>query len=96
VAVNRGYSFTNRKFSTDRTTYELSPAADTNGYYTVRILAEAENDGTRLSDNTPINNKSVIASNMRYNPQTGDWYATSFEVNQGFSVAGHELVEITD
>jgi hypothetical protein len=33
---------------------------------------------------------------MRYNPQTGDWYATSFEVNQGFSVAGHELVEITD
>ena len=96
VAVNRGYSFTNRKFSTDRMTYELSPAADTNGYYTVRILAEAENDGTRLSDNTPINNKSVIASNMRYNPQTGDWYATSFEVNQGFSVAGHELVEITD
>ncbi|MDO5120729.1 MAG: hypothetical protein Q4D46_01500 [Erysipelotrichaceae bacterium] len=96
VAVNRGYSFTNRKFSTDRTTYELSPSADTNGYYTVRILAEAENDGTRLSDNAPINNKSVIASNMRYNPQTGDWYATSFEVNQGFSVAGHELVEITD
>lgn len=96
VAVNRGYSFTNRKFSTDRTTYELSPSADTNGYYTVRILAEAENDGTRLSDNAPINNKSVIASNMRYNPQTGDWYATSFEVNQGFSVAGHELVEVTD
>lgn len=96
VAVNRGYTFTNRKFSTDRTTYELSPSADTNGYYTVRILAEAENDGTRLSDNAPINNKSVIASNMRYNPQTGDWYATSFEVNQGFSVAGHELVEITD
>ena len=96
VAVNRGYTFTNRKFSTDRTTYELSPSADTNGYYTVRILAEAENDGTRLSDNAPINNKSVIASNMRYNPQTGDWYATSFEVNQGFSVAGHELVEVTD
>lgn len=96
VNVNRGYTFTNRKFSTDRTTYDLSAAADTNGYYSARIYAQAENDGTRLSDNAAINNTSVIAANIRFNPETGDWYATSFEVNQGFSVAGHELVEVTD
>lgn len=93
--VNSGYRFTNRKIFVDRTTYELGPNADSEGYYLVHLYAFAENDCTRLSDNAYIDNKPTIAASIRFNPETGDWYATAFQVIEAFSVEGHELVEIT-
>ena len=94
--VNSGYRFSNRKIYIDRTTYELDPTADSDGYYLVKLYALAENDCTKLSDNSYIDNKPTIAASIRFNPETNDWYATAFQVIEAFSVEGHELVEVTE
>ncbi len=95
TGVNSGYRFKNRTFFVDRTSYQLGTTADGDGYYPISFYAKAENDCTRLSDNVYIDNRPIISVNLRFNPTTGEWYATGFQVTEGVSLDGHELVEIT-